>query len=116
MGMARDREYAAECAVRSAEKYKASQRRQRLVLIGRKGDDELPANCLPALTYDVHVSAGETLRRWDKIKGTVITCQMLEKVKMRAGMTKEQVGAMDCRPRNVYRGMNMREPSWTLTS
>ena len=41
---------------------------------------------------------------------------MLEKVRMRAGMTKEQVGAMGYRPRNAYCVMNMAEPAWTLTS
>ena len=41
---------------------------------------------------------------------------MLENPRIRAGMTRKQVGAKDCRPRNVYCDMDLREPVWTFTS
>jgi site-specific DNA-cytosine methylase len=41
---------------------------------------------------------------------------MLEKVRMRAGMTREQVGVMGYRPRYAYCVMDLKEPAWTLTS
>jgi DNA-cytosine methyltransferase len=115
VAMLRDRGYAAKWAVLSAEKYGVPQRRQRLVMVARKGD-ELPTNFPPVPTHDVPVSAGEALRECDASEGASITGAMLEKVRMRAGMTKEQVGAMGYRPRNAYCVMNMAEPAWTLTS
>ena len=115
VAMLRDRGYAAKWAVLSAEKYGVPQRRQRLVMVARKGD-ELPTNFPPVPTHDVPVSAGEALRECDASEGASITGAMLEKVRMRAGMTREQVGAMGYRPRNAYCVMNMAEPAWTLTS
>jgi site-specific DNA-cytosine methylase len=112
--MLRDRGYAEKWVVLSAEKYGVPQRRQRLVMVARKGD-ELPV-FPPVPTHDVPASAGEALRGCDANESRVITGAMLEKVRMRAGMTKEQVGAMGYRPRNAYCVMNMSEPAWTSTS
>ncbi len=69
-----------------------------MLMVSRKGE-ELPANFSqqvfpPPLTHDVPVSAGEALRACDAGENRLITGQMLEKVRMRAGMTSEQVGAM----------------------
>ena len=115
VAMLRERGYAAKWAVLSAEKYGVPQRRQRLVLVARKGE-EPPANFPPAPTHAIHVSAGEALRGCDGREGRAITGAMLDKVRMRAGMTREQVGAMGYRPRNAYCVMDLREPAWTLTS
>ena len=116
MALLRDRGYAAKWDVLSAEKYGASQWRQRLVMIARKGTHFFTLVFPLTPTHDVPVSAGEALRGCDASEGRVITGQMLEKVRMRAGMTKEQFGAMNYRPRNAYCVMDMREPAWTLTS
>ncbi len=90
------------------------QRRHRLVMVARKGE-EPPPSFPPAPTHAIHVSAGgEALRGCEE--GRVITGTILEKVRMRAGMTREQVGAMGYRPRNAYCVMDMSEPAWTLTS
>ncbi len=67
-------------------------------------------------THDVLVSAGEALRGCDASEARVITDKMLEKLRMRAGITKQQVKAMGYRPRNAYCVMDMGEPAWTLTS
>jgi DNA-cytosine methyltransferase len=115
VAMLRDRGYAAKWAVLSAEKYGVPQRRQRLVMVARKGD-EPPANFPPTPTHDVPVSAGEALMSCDASEGSEITGLILEKVMMRAAMTKEQVKAMGYRPRNAYCVMDMGEPAWTLTS
>ncbi len=48
------------------------------------------------MTY-LLASAGEALRACAVREGRVITDAMLEKIRMRAGMTNEQVGAMGYR-------------------
>ena len=115
VAMLMERGYTAKWDVLTAEKYGVPQRRQRLVLVARKGE-EPPANFPPAPTHARPVSAGEALRDCDWREGRAITGAMLEKARMRAGTTRGQVGAMGYRPRNAYCVMNLREPFWTLTS
>ena len=62
-------------------------------MVARKGE-EPPVRFPPTPTNDVPVSAGEAPKGCDASEGRLITGQMLEKVRMRTGMTKEQVGAM----------------------
>ncbi len=97
VALLRDRGYAAERAVLSAEKYDVPQRCQILVMVARKVE-EPPANFPPTTTHDLPLSSGEALikgmRRERGQSDRVITCQVLEKVRMRPGMAKERVGAI----------------------
>ena len=100
----------------SAEKYGVPRRRQRLVLVARKGEDP-PAHFPPAPTHAIHVNAGEAIiMGCDRREGRATTGALLETARMRAMMTREQVGAMGYRPTNAYCVMGLREPIWTLTS
>jgi site-specific DNA-cytosine methylase len=85
------------------------------VLVAHKGEKP-PANFPSAPTHAIPVSAGESLRGCDGREGRAISGAMLEKVRMRVAMTREQVGAMGCRPRNDYCVMDLTELAWTLTS
>ena len=95
----------AKWVVLSVEKYGLSQRRQMLVLVACRGEEPL-AHVPLAQTHAIPSSAGEAQRGCEGIEGRAITGVMLEKVRIRVGMTREQVGGWGT-------GRGMLIASWT---
>lgn len=113
------RGYNARWAVLKAEHYGVPQLRRLMVLVAAKDTLAPPMSLTqlfpPAPTRNVPVAAGEALAGLPR-DGRVLTGVMLDKVRERAGMSRDDVRRTGYRPGNAYCVMDMTRPAPTITT